>query len=642
MASTSSSAALSDSFRSSVPEGTSRKPRSWILDRLDSLLSKELRQGTPSALVRNRVLAGSSVLLLLLAVISVVTFPEPGLRIVVGILCVLYGSATVMLRRVKSHLLPASILCAASFVGGGTLLVMLRDGAPYFGTHAGLMLQPALAVYLLGARRGLFVALAWVCVSLLFPFYYTQFGQGARGLADMLLWPLYFCAAFSFFSSWGLGSLHSSALTEAQGTIERTLKELRDSENHLSSLIESTDDLVISLDTEGRMVTANTAAKRVCQKLFGQAPVVGHSFFPEHLGEMRELWEQRLSLALAGQRQRYEEEQELDGVHMTFDISVNPIHDTEGRIKGVTVFARDITARKEAELRLGEMHRTLVDVSRQAGMAEIATGVLHNVGNTLNSVNVSTTLVIDKLRQSRLPGLSRACALMEERTPDLCRFLTEDPQGKLLPSYLSALSDQLQQEHTAALKELRSLSDSIEHMKFVISMQQKYARTAGTSEELYVPQLIDEALRLHAVSFENLGIRIERDYAGVPPVLLDRHRLLQILVNLLSNARDALISSGTREKRLTIGIHPASESGRLLIQVSDNGIGIAPENTARMFTQGFTTKKDGHGFGLHISALAAMEMKGRLTCSSPGLGQGATFTLELPTAAEAPAERAFA
>jgi C4-dicarboxylate-specific signal transduction histidine kinase len=252
------------------------------------------------------------------------------------------------------------------------------------------------------------------------------------------------------------------------------------------------------------------------------------------------------------------------------------------------------------------------------------------VGNTLNSVNVSTTLVIDQLRQSRLPGLARVSDLLRERSMDLSSFLTQDPQGQLLPAYITALSDQLHQEHGSLLKEMRSLSDSIEHIKSVISMQQKYARTAGALEEVAVPQLIDEALRLHAVSFERLGIRIERDYASVAPVLIDRHRLLQILVNLLSNARDALISSGKEEKSLLIGIRPHPEGGRLLLQVTDNGIGIAPEHVKRMFTQGFTTKKEGHGFGLHISALAAMEMKGRLTCSSPGPGQGATFTLELP------------
>jgi C4-dicarboxylate-specific signal transduction histidine kinase len=214
---------------------------------------------------------------------------------------------------------------------------------------------------------------------------------------------------------------------------------------------------------------------------------------------------------------------------------------------------------------------------------------------------------------------------------DLPAFLTQDPQGQVLPAYISALSTQLHQEHGVLLKEMRSLSDSVAHIKAVVSMQQKYARVAGAEEEVYVPQLIDEALRLHSVSFERLSIRIERAYASVPPIVVDRHKLLQILVNLLSNARDALISSVTQEKRLLISIHPAPEGECMLLQVIDNGMGIAPENVPRMFTQGFTTKKDGHGFGLHISALAAMEMKGRLTCTSPGPGQGSTFTLELPT-----------
>jgi C4-dicarboxylate-specific signal transduction histidine kinase len=161
-------------------------------------------------------------------------------------------------------------------------------------------------------------------------------------------------------------------------------------------------------------------------------------------------------------------------------------------------------------------------------------------------------------------------------------------------------------------------------------MQQRHARAAGSVEEVPVPQLIDEALRLHALSFGRMGIQVERDYANVPTLLVDRHRLLQILVNLLSNARDALMASDTPDKRLLISIHPAPEGRHLRIQVTDNGMGIAPENLQRMFAQGFTTKKEGHGFGLHISALAAVEMKGRLTCTSPGPGQGATFTLELP------------
>jgi C4-dicarboxylate-specific signal transduction histidine kinase len=170
----------------------------------------------------------------------------------------------------------------------------------------------------------------------------------------------------------------------------------------------------------------------------------------------------------------------------------------------------------------------------------------------------------------------------------------------------------------------------VEHIKSIVSMQQKHARAAGAVEEVAVPQLIDEALRLHAVSFERLGIRIERDYGQVPLVSLDRHNLLQILINLLSNARHALVASSQQDKLLAIRVQCSPENKLLRIEVADNGVGIAPEHLPRIFSQGFTTKKEGHGFGLHISALAATELKGKLSCSSPGPGQGATFTLELP------------
>jgi two-component system, LuxR family, sensor kinase FixL len=276
------------------------------------------------------------------------------------------------------------------------------------------------------------------------------------------------------------------------------------------------------------------------------------------------------------------------------------------------------------------MHRTLMDVSRLAGMAEIATGVIHNVGNTLNSLNVSTQLLDEQVRTSRIAALAKVTGLLRDHADDLGTFLTTDAQGQKVPSYLLALSEHLLEERTALSKEVAAINKSVEHIDSIVTMQQKYARTIGALEELPVPQLIDEALRLHAGAFERLGISLERDYAPVPPIIIDRHKLLQILMNLLNNARHALVESGAQDKRLSIRVREAPEGQQLLVEVTDNGVGIAPENMPRMFTQGFTTKKTGHGFGLHISALSAIEMKGRLTCASPGAGQGATFTLELP------------
>jgi signal transduction histidine kinase len=256
--------------------------------------------------------------------------------------------------------------------------------------------------------------------------------------------------------------------------------------------------------------------------------------------------------------------------------------------------------------------------------------VLHNVGNTLNSLNVSTQLLDEQIRTSRIAALAKVTGLLREHSHDLNTFLTTDPQGQKVPSYLLALSEHLVEERTALSKEVATISKSVEHIDSIVTMQQKYARTIGALEELPVPQLIDEALRLHAVSFERLGITLERDYAQVPPIVVDRHKLLQILMNLLSNARHALVESGVKDKHLRIRVRQAPDGQHLLVEVTDNGVGIAPENMPRMFTQGFTTKKTGHGFGLHISALAATEMKGSLTCTSPGVGQGTTFTLELP------------
>jgi signal transduction histidine kinase len=180
---------------------------------------------------------------------------------------------------------------------------------------------------------------------------------------------------------------------------------------------------------------------------------------------------------------------------------------------------------------------------------------------------------------------------------------------------------------------VRTLQKSVEHIKSVVSMQQEHARFSGVVERLELAGLLDDALRLHAVAFERLGIQVRREYADAPQVKVDRHKLLQVLLNLLSNARQALLESGRPDKLLTIRVERTAME-RLRIAVADNGVGISPDDAPRLFTQGFTTKKDGHGFGLHISALAAAEMDAFLSCASEGRGQGATFTIELPIAGE--------
>ncbi len=609
------------------------RPRSapGLVRFLDFFLSEPLRNAEPSDLVRHRVVVGSACFMLAFSVLYMVAslftpFPiAAGLVAGAGYFATLWSA-----RRATTSVTPGIILLTTLSIGFvGTVFASKStiDG----GLHAANMLLPAFAVYLLGPRRGfIYTLILAVVLTGLHPVYRLHLGIPNEAFILSKYWGRHVFAGIAFLAAWGLGSLHSTAREAAQLSLEKALAELRGSQGKLSSIIDSTDDLVVSMDGEGRVLATNSATRQFHQRLFGREPQLGQPFFRHGTPELNELWKARLAQVLQGQRLRLEETYQLGGSRLVLDISLHPIFLEGGQAVGVTLFGHDITTRKEAETRLGEMHRTLVDVSRQAGMAEVATGVLHNVGNTLNSVNISTGLVTDRLRHSRVSRLARAANLLREHTADLPSFLTRDPQGQQLPAYLIAVSDQLAEERDALLAEMQSLGQNVEHIKSIVTMQQKHARLAGAVEEVDVPQLIDEALRLHAVSFERQHIRLVRDYAEVPLLFVDRHKLLQILLNLLSNARHALVDSVQEDKRLSIGVRTTPEGGRLLIAVSDNGVGIAPENLTRLFSQGFTTKKKGHGFGLHSSALTAAEMKGRLTCTSPGPGQGATFTLELP------------
>ena len=290
---------------------------------------------------------------------------------------------------------------------------------------------------------------------------------------------------------------------------------------------------------------------------------------------------------------------------------------------------QEIENRKRSQEELEATQQKVIEVSRQAGMAEVATGVLHNVGNVLNSVNVSVALVQEKLRKSKVSSLLKTAELLREHEPEMAAFLTGDPKGKLLPGFVIKLAAHLASERDEALGELVLLSQNLEHIKGIVAMQQTYARVCGVLEILPPAQLVEDALRMDEASLARQHIVVVREFAEVPPLAIDKHKALQILVNLIRNARHALANGTAAEKRLTIRIE-SSGPDRVRIVVHDNGEGISPENGTRIFQHGFTTKMDGHGFGLHSGALAAKEMGGSLNVHSEGLGMGATFILELP------------
>src|SRR5256886_2132358 len=362
-----------------------------------------------------------------------------------------------------------------------------------------------------------------------------------------------------------------------------------------------------------------------------------------------------------------------------------------GQAPGAVGVVQDITERRLAEQELEPVHKQLVVASRQAGLAEVATNVLHNVGNVLNSVNVSASLVSERITKSKCTRLGQVAAVLAEHAGELASFLAGGPgqnppgylrelgddllrergnavagtlglpgdattkprctglgqvaavlaehagerasslagaRGNPLRASLRELADDLLGERDPAVAELSALRGNVEHIKEIVAMQQSYARRGGIIETLDVRVLVDDSLRMNEGAFSRHGVTTLRDYRDVPLIQVDKHKVLQILVNVIRNAKYACQEAA--EKRVTVRIRATDSS--VLISVIDTGIGIPRENLERIFNHGFTTRPDGHGFGLHSSALAAKELGGSLHAESAGTGKGATFTLALPLA----------
>ena len=613
--------------------------RAWLLDRLDGLLTLPQRELAAEQRGRYRVILGAALLLGVLDVLYLACLPfypsqdrlSQGLTTLGQLVAM--GGVGVLVRRGRSPTAAAFLLCSS--LTAAMVLATLAVEIPGAVSHAANMLVPALAVYLLGPRRGfVFTAVVVLNAACFHELYHSGFGHTRPVFAHPAIWWTNGMAAVSLLWGWALSWLYSSSREQSQADLMRALRTLRESEGKLSSLVESTDDAVLSFDARVHLVTANATAQQIFERVTGQRLRLGESVMALCPPQLQQVLEVRCGQALRGERARTEVGVLVAGQPRTMDVTFNPVREG-ARVVGVTVFARDISERKEAESRLAALHRTLMESSRQAGMAELATGVLHNVGNSLNSVNVSSNLVVERLRGSRSRGLERVVELLHEHASGLGPFLTEDSRGRQLPAYLGALSRQLSQERAALLEEMSRLDESVDRIRSVVSMQQRYARGSQLLEWMDVGPFLGEVLRPHAASLEPLGIRLRWEAgAELPHVLVDRHKLVHILDNLLHNARHALEERGGPDRVITVCVVRRGE--RLHLTVADNGVGIAPEHLSRIFNQDFMRHNDGHGFGLHLSALAAGELGGTLSCASEGPGWGAAFTLELPLTRRVP------
>ena len=409
------------------------------------------------------------------------------------------------------------------------------------------------------------------------------------------------------------------ALVIEQKRAEMTL---RQSEQRFRLITENAADLIAIVNREGRRVYHSPSF----EKILGYTPlelgqmesmaVIHPDDRPKVAAAVQETFRTGQGLCLE-YRVRHK-----DGSYRQLESTSGVVCHSEGNLGSIVVAARDITERKRAEAQL-EL------ASRQAGMAEVASGVLHNVGNALNSVNISAGIIRDHARNPLATDLAKVADLLDEHRHDLAAFLARDDRTAQLIVYLRQLARQLTEEQANQLDELKNLTNNIDHIKDIVAMQQNFAKVSGLVERVKIPDLVEDALRMQASALLRHDVRIVRAYdPHLAEITVDKHKLLQILVNLIHNAKHACDEANRPDKQLTVRVY--AWEGGVGIDVADNGVGIPAENLTKIFHHGFTTRKNGHGFGLHSGALAAREMGGTLRVRSPGPGQGATFILELP------------
>jgi signal transduction histidine kinase len=286
---------------------------------------------------------------------------------------------------------------------------------------------------------------------------------------------------------------------------------------------------------------------------------------------------------------------------------------------------------EERTHRLRDAQAQLVEAARRAGMAEIAGFVLHNVGNVLNHLGVATERLTELTRggATRTAHLERAMRLLTEHQGRLAEYLTSDPKGLLLPEYLRRATSALLDQQEALRRESEIIAKGLDHVRNIVNIQERYAGFSVLAELVTPRDLLEDAVRMNAEGLETMGVQVTRELVDLPPAMLDRHKIVQILLNLLSNAQHALAARPDASRRLILRMELDGRR-QLVYAVADNGEGIARENLARIFASGFSTRGGGHGLGLHGSANLAAEMRGSLRAESEGAGRGATFTLRVP------------
>lgn len=298
---------------------------------------------------------------------------------------------------------------------------------------------------------------------------------------------------------------------------------------------------------------------------------------------------------------------------------------TQELVRNNLELQKEIKEREKADKRLRAAHEKLVDNAHKAGMAEMAADTLHNVGNVLNSIKTSSSVIREILHDNPEKKLSLVCELIKKNESNIEAFLLKTPDGKKVIEYILMLDNEFKDVFSNISHNTERLHEKINTIAEIVAAQQSYAGTVFQKDSANFIDIIEDALELTSVRLNENGIKISKNFSSVPTLTLQKTKVLHTLVNLINNAIDALLVNDINNRLLDLKVY--TEEPDLIMNITDNGAGITEDDLQKIFTHGYTTKENGFGFGLHSSANYLQEMGASIKAYSQGSGKGATFIL---------------
>jgi len=418
-----------------------------------------------------------------------------------------------------------------------------------------------------------------------------------------------------------------SDVVDQQAELASARDELATSKVYVENVLRSMADSLFVIDANLTIGSVNPSLLELLgygeDELIGQSPglIFGEEFAQGSIME---------NLLLQGSVSGIESSfLAQDGRLIPISVSGSMMQDEQGQFQGLVCVAQDITERKRMEEERLQLHEQLLDTSRKLGMAEVASDVLHNVGNVLNSINVSIGIIADLTRRSMVGDVGRISQLFHQHREDLGNYFSTNPKGKQIPAYLEKLSGQLMEEQQVAIAELDRLRENAQHAQQCVAAQQGIAKLSGITEPISVTELLEEALAVNHEQLETSKIDVSREFQEIPQLIVDKHQVLEIMVDVIRNACQAMASVSDKQLIVRANLIPGPPDS-VCLEVQDSGVGIASEDRIKIFGQGHNTKDGGRGMSLHSGALMAKNLGGTLRAHSMGVGHGATFSLELP------------